>query len=76
VQPGVVLLGVFIGVHLLLQEKYRRQLVFLPGFTRARPNSTIVRSNSAPRPREASTVDAPPVAQGSSTRSAGSQAGS
>jgi len=76
VQPGVVLLVVFIGVHLLLQEKYRRQLVFLPGFTRAKPNSTIVRSNSAQRPREASTVDAPPGAPGSATRSAGSQAGS
>jgi hypothetical protein len=76
-QPGVVLLLVFIGVHLLLQEKYRRQLVFLPGFTRAKPNSTIVRSSSAAkRPREASTVDAPPGAPGSVTKSAGSQAGS
>jgi hypothetical protein len=75
-QPGVVLLIVFIGMHLLMQERYRRQLVFLPGFTRAKQSSTIVRSNAAKRPREASTVDAPPGSHGAPSNSAGSQAGS
>jgi hypothetical protein len=58
-QPGVVLFLVFVGVHWLLQERYRRQLVFLPGFSRTKPGSTLVRTNAAKRPREASTVDAP-----------------
>ena len=58
-QPGVVLFVVFVGVHWLLQERYRRQLVFLPGFSRTKPGSTLVRANAAKRPREASTVDAP-----------------
>lgn len=75
-QPGAVLLIICIGLHLVLQEKYRRQLVFLPGFTRAKPSSTIVRPGSGQRPREASTVDAPPGALGSSAKTAGSQAGS
>jgi hypothetical protein len=58
-QPGVVLFLVFVGVHWLLQERYRRQLVFLPGFSRTKLGSTLVRTNAAKRPREASTVDAP-----------------
>ena len=75
-QPGLVLLLVFIGIHWLLQERYRRQLVFLPGFTRAKPSSTMVRTNSAKHPREASTVDAPPAAaEGSVPKASGSQAG-
>ena len=60
-QPGVVLFLLFIGVHWLVQERYRRQLVFLPGFTRPKSGSTITRSNVAKRPRENSTVDAPPA---------------
>jgi hypothetical protein len=58
-QPGVVLLVVFISVYWVLQERYRRQLVFLPGFTRTKANSTVVRTNVAKRPRETSTLDAP-----------------
>lgn len=77
VQPGVGLFLIFIGAHWLLQVRSRRRLVFLPGFARAKPGSTMVRANSARRPREASTVDAPPgLATGSSAPSAGSQAGS
>lgn len=60
-QPGAVLFLVFVGVHWLMQERYRRQLVFLPGFSRAKPGSTMVRTNSAKRPRDASTVDAAPA---------------
>jgi hypothetical protein len=58
-QPGLLLFLLFVGIHWLLQERYRRQLVFLPGFTRAKPGSTMVRADVAKRPREASTVDAP-----------------
>jgi hypothetical protein len=76
-QPGVLLFMIFTGGHWLLQERYRRQLVFLPGFTRAKSGSTIVRSPGAKRPREASTVDAPPgSAEAAAAKSAGSQSGS
>jgi hypothetical protein len=44
----------------VLQERYRRQLVFIPGFTRRQPGSSLLRTNSsARRPRDKSTVDAP-----------------
>jgi hypothetical protein len=57
--PGVVLFLVFIGGHWVHQHRSRRQLVFLPGYSRAKPGSTMIRANAAKRPREASTVDAP-----------------
>jgi hypothetical protein len=76
-QPGVVLLVVFVGVHLLLQERYRRQLVFLPGFVRAKPTSTLSRGSSGKRPREGgSTIDAPAAGPSSASTPASSQAGS
>lgn len=58
-QPGLLLVLVFISIHWLLQERYRRQLVFLPGFTRPKSGSTITRMNAAKRPAQGSTVDAP-----------------
>ncbi len=75
-QPGVLLFVVFVSVHWLLQERYRRQLVFLPGFSRAKPGSTIVRSAGPKRPREASTVDAPAGSvEAAAAKAAGSQSG-
>ena len=75
-QPGILLLLVFITMHWLLQERYRRQLVFLPGFTRAKPGSTITRSNAAVRARESSTVDAPPGAMdGTASKPSGTPSG-
>jgi hypothetical protein len=59
-QPGFVLFVVFVVAHGLIQERYRRQLIFMPGFVRPQTGSTMVRTNSSPkRPREASTIDAP-----------------
>lgn len=58
-QPGVVLFVIFAGIQWAIQERYRRQVVFLPGFSRPKSGSTITRSSPAKRPREASTVDAP-----------------
>jgi hypothetical protein len=66
--PGLAVLGLAFAVHLLMQEHYRRQIVFLPSFTRGRSPSSIVRagsSGSGPRPApqphgEPSTVDLPP----------------
>ena len=59
-QPAVVAIALVLGVHWLLHERYRRQVVFIPGFTRAKGGSSLVRSSTNRRPREASTVDAPP----------------
>ena len=66
IQPGVVLFLAFAGAHWFVQERYRRQLVFMTGFTRAKPASTLVRNSAAAkRPREGSTIDAPEKAASS-----------
>jgi hypothetical protein len=59
-QPGLAVLVVLLGVQWLVQERYRRQVVFLPGFTRMQPNSAVLQA--AKKPREASTVDVPGTA--------------
>jgi len=56
-QPGLVVLLVILAFQWMLQERYRRQVVFMPGFTRLKSNSSLI--VNSPRPREASTVDAP-----------------
>jgi hypothetical protein len=81
-EPGlaVLLLALTLGLlwWLLSWVQYRRQIVFLPSFTRGRPGSSIVRvvgPGSSPRPQpppsqphgEPSTVDLVPSA-GSGTR--------
>jgi hypothetical protein len=61
-EPGaVVLLGV-IAFQWLRHRRYRRQIVFLPSFTRGRPGSSLLRKTNShrPPPGEPSTVDAPP----------------
>jgi hypothetical protein len=69
-QPGLAVLVVLVAVQWLLQRRYRRQLVFMPGFTRARTASSLARGSSInQRPRETSTVDAPPGPSSSVSRS-------
>ncbi len=59
-QPGALVLLPVLGVQFLLHQRYRRQVVFLPGFTRLKAGSSLVRGG---RPRgEPSTVDAVPPA--------------
>ncbi len=60
-QAGLGVLLLIAGIHWLLQERYRRQLVFLPGFSRKTPGSTLSRPK---KPREASTVDSPMQREG------------
>jgi hypothetical protein len=65
IEPGVVVLLVVIGVQWLLQRRYRRQLLFMPSFSRLGPGSSIVRNgatgtSSSQRRRDPSTVDVPP----------------
>jgi hypothetical protein len=66
-QPGIVVLALVLGVQWLLQERYRRQVVFLPGFARRKSGSSLQRAEQA-KPREPSTIDVPEKAkQGSVT---------
>jgi hypothetical protein len=58
-QPGLLVLVVLLGVQWMLQESYRRRLVFMPGFTRLKANSSLLRSAASGQRREPSTVDAP-----------------
>jgi hypothetical protein len=68
-QPGAVVLGLFLAIQWVLKERYRRQVIFMPGFTRLKPGSSLLHNPPAARPREASTVDAPaPVGRGSSAQ--------
>ncbi len=65
-EPGVVVLAAVIGVQWLRHQRYRRQIVFLPSFSRSRAGSSLNRKNSSIRPPsgEPSTVDAPPPSVG------------
>ncbi len=61
-EPGaLVLLGV-VAMQWMMHQRYRRQIVFLPSFSRGRAGSSLVRKPPVPRvpSGEPSTVDAPP----------------
>jgi hypothetical protein len=59
-QPGILVLAVVLGIQWVLHQRYRRQIVFMPGFTRLKSGSSLIRSGSRNRPRgEPSTVDEP-----------------
>jgi hypothetical protein len=66
-QPGVLVLLPVLGVQWLMHQRYRRQVVFLPGFQRMKTTgSSLVRGSSSRSRGEPSTVDAtPPAAPGS-----------
>jgi hypothetical protein len=71
-EPAMVVLLLVLGSQWLLHQRYRRQVVFLPGFKRTKGGSALVRgSSNRPRTGEPSTVDAPPPVAGSSHRTAG-----
>jgi hypothetical protein len=72
-EPGAVILVLLVILQWLLQRRYRRQIVFMPAFTRGKPGSSLIRGGSSnPRPRDLSTVDAPPAVLGSIGKSSGS----
>lgn len=55
-QPGIVVLFLVLIVQWVLHRRYRRQLIFLPGFTRLKAGSSLIRSGP-PQGREPSTID-------------------
>jgi hypothetical protein len=58
-EPGAAVLVVVLAIHWTVQRRYRRQLVFMPGFTRLKAGSSLLRGGTNNRPREPSTVDGP-----------------
>jgi hypothetical protein len=46
-QPGLAVLVVVLAVQWLLHERYRRRIVFLPGFRRVKSGSSMVRKGRA-----------------------------
>jgi hypothetical protein len=72
-EPGAAVLAVVLFVQWMLQRRYRRRLVFMPGFTRLKAGSVLTRGSSSNRSREPSTVDAPPLADSPSGRSPGAE---
>jgi hypothetical protein len=63
-QPGALVLLGAIAFQWLMHQRYRRQIVFLPSFSRGKAGSSLLRKSAPPRPRsgEPSTIDAPPPA--------------
>ena len=61
-EPGALVLVCVIAIQWLMHQRYRRQIVFLPSFSRGRAGSSLLRKSASSRPRngEPSTVDAPP----------------
>jgi len=59
--PGLLVTAMLWLSQWLLHERYKRQLVFMPGFTRIKGGSSLIRSTSNQRGREPSTIDAPPA---------------
>ncbi|MCI0682494.1 MAG: hypothetical protein L0Y71_10340 [Gemmataceae bacterium] len=68
-EPGLAVLTVLLGLQWFMQERYRRQIVVMPGFARLPTGSSVTRPGPA-RPREPSTIDAPAPSVASSSSSA------
>jgi hypothetical protein len=65
-EPGILVLLAVMGLQWLMHERYRRQIVFLPSFSRGHGGSSLVRKQASSRPQsgEPSTVDAPQPGMG------------
>jgi hypothetical protein len=60
-QPVLPIMFLVLLIHGLQHQRSRWQLVFIPSFTRVKGGSSLLRTaKSSNRPREASTIDAPP----------------
>jgi hypothetical protein len=68
-EPGALFMLLAVGLQWMLHQRYRRQVVFMPGFTRMKPGSSLARAANNNRPREQTTVDEPQAKRGSSVSS-------
>jgi hypothetical protein len=69
-EPGLLVLALVLGVQWGLNQRYRRQVVFMPGFTRLKPGSSLTRGAGKRPHGEPSTVDEVPPLGGSAARAA------
>ncbi|HKI38807.1 MAG TPA: hypothetical protein VKA46_43560, partial [Gemmataceae bacterium] len=74
-QPGALVLLPVLAVQWLMHQRYRRQVVFLPGFTRVKAGSSLNRGSNRPR-GEPSTVDASPSSPSGQRPATGADPGS
>jgi hypothetical protein len=74
-EPGVVVLVLVVAAQWMLYQRYRRQVVFMPGFKRVKQGSSLVRGGSSNRSREPSTVDEQPPGGGAMSSKLGSESG-
>jgi hypothetical protein len=64
-EPGLVVLLLVVGFLWFRQQRYRRQVVFMPGFSRVSTGSSVISAGSSQRRREPSTIDGPLPGAGS-----------
>lgn len=64
-QPAALILLLVVGVQWMLHQRYRRRLIFMPGFTRVKGGSSLIQP-AVIAGREPSTVDQQPPRRGSS----------
>lgn len=64
-EPGLAILAVLFAAHGLRAVRYRRRMLFMPGFTRTRPGSSLIRGGKR---QQASTIDAPSILPGSQVK--------
>jgi hypothetical protein len=58
-EPGALVLVLAVAAQWMLHQHYRRQVIFMPGFTRLKTGSSLIRS-SGKRSHDPSTIDEPP----------------
>jgi hypothetical protein len=59
-EPGAFVLLLAVAGQWMLHRRYRRQVILMPGFTRLKSGSSLIRPSTSSRPRDPSTVDEPP----------------
>jgi hypothetical protein len=65
-EPGLVVVALIALAYWVMQNRYRRRVVFLPSFARLQPNSSHIKKEGGSRPPlEPSTVDVPPKRESS-----------
>jgi hypothetical protein len=65
-EPGVVVLLFVLLLHWLLYQRYRRRVVFMPGFTRVKAGSSLIQKDNLERRRETVQLEEPVKSTGSS----------
>jgi hypothetical protein len=64
-EPGALVLLLAVAAQWIQHQRYRRQVIFMPGFTRLKAGSSLIRGGGNV-PRDPSTIDEPPKRPGTS----------